>query len=331
MKKSTRTIIKGAIVVLSLIFVISAIALAINVWDENNGKYETSESGSDTVLEHDGKKYDRRSDIETFLIIGLDKFSEDINNTSYENDQMADFVTLLVVDNQNKKWEAIQFNRDTIVDCNDLGVAGHVISTEKKQLALAHTQGNGKEVSCRNVADSVSKLLYGVNISNYISLTMSAVEKYNDMVGGVEVEILDDFTGVNDELVKGTVMTLNGKQALSYVRERKGMEDSSNESRMKRQRQYLKALYEKSLKSSKENENFIKESAASIAEDAVSNLSSGKLENLLKKLSEYEFVELHHLEGESKVGEKYMEFYPDEDSLKELVISLFYKEVSDGE
>ena len=330
MKKTTKTIIKGAIVILSLIFVISAIALAINIWDENNGKYETSESGADTVIEHNGKKYDLRSDIETFLVIGLDKFSEDINNTSYENDQMADFVTLLVVDNQNKKWEAIQFNRDTIVDCKDLGVAGQVISTEKKQLAYAHTQGNGKEVSCRNVADSVSNLLYGVNVSHYLSLTMSAVEKYNDMVGGVELEILDDFTGVNDELVKGTVMTLNGKQALSYVRERKGMEDSSNASRMNRQRQYLKALYEKSVKCANENENFIKESAASVAEDAVSNLSSGKLETLLGKLSEYEFVELHQLEGENKVGEKFMEFYPDENALKELVISLFYKEVNEG-
>lgn len=59
------------------------------------------------------------------------------------------------------------------------------------------------------------------------------------------VEVLDDFTGIDETLVKGETVTLMGQQALNYVRIRAGMEDSSNLNRMKRQQQYLEALAEK--------------------------------------------------------------------------------------
>ena len=42
-------------------------------------------------------------------------------------------------------------------------------------------------------------------------------------------------------------MTLQGEQALRYVRTRYGLEDSTNSTRMARQQQYINALYAKAL------------------------------------------------------------------------------------
>ena len=78
---------------------------------------------------------------------------------------------------------------------------------------------------------------------------MDAVPVFNDLVGGVEIEVLDDFTGIDDTLVKGKTVTLMDEHALHYVRTRKDLEDSSNSTRMKRQQQYINALYEKTKNS----------------------------------------------------------------------------------
>mgnify|MGYP000585160404 FL=1 len=68
---------------------------------------------------------------------------------------------------------------------------------------------------------------------------MDAVPILNDLLGGVEVTVLDDFSGIDDTLIKGETVTLHGDHALTYVRERYGLEDSSNSTRMVRQRQYM--------------------------------------------------------------------------------------------
>ena len=57
----------------------------------------------------------------------------------------------------------------------------------------------------------------------------------------------------------------------------------------------------------------------------VSNCSVDRLQTLFEKISGYEFTEIRALEGDIVTGEKHMEFYPDADSLKQLVIELFYQ------
>ena len=79
-----------------------------------------------------------------------------------------------------------------------LGVTGEPAGTFTGQLALAHTYGSGEEDSCENTVLAVSNLLYGMEIDHYVSLTMDGVALLNDLVGGVTVEVLDDFSGIDD-------------------------------------------------------------------------------------------------------------------------------------
>ena len=120
-----------------------------------------------------------KSDVETFLVMGLDKASGTASSDSYNNDKQADFLMLLVFDNATKKCSAIHINRDTMAEVDILGVAGEKIDTVKKQIALAHTYGNGKNVSCQNTADAVSRLLHDVKVNHYISLALDSVAIFN--------------------------------------------------------------------------------------------------------------------------------------------------------
>ncbi len=317
--------LKYAAVLLAVIFVFSSVLLLVNIWETRQSVFPIGENaiaGSDISL--NGKNYHLKENIETVLVLGLDKFETE-NPESYNNDKQADFLMLLVADHDSKTVTALHINRDTIANMNILGVAGDTVGTVKKQIALAHTYGNGKEMSCRNTAEAVSDMLMGIQVDHYVSVTMDAVPVYNDFVGGVEVTVLDDFSGIDGTLVEGETVTLFGEHALNYVRTRYGLDDSSNSARMVRQRQYLEALYRKTLACMKTDASFVINAGIQLAEYIVSDYTGNGLQELAERISDYRFTEICEIEGRNIRGEKHMEFYPSEKSIKETVVKIFYE------
>ena len=319
--------LKIAAVIFAVIFVVFAVLFAVNVWERYRGKYVdgTFDASADTVV-YNGTEYVLKDGLETVLVMGLDKFEGSAESDSFYNDRQADFMMLLVIDNNDRECKVLHINRDTMAEMNILGVAGDKVGSVTKQIALSHTYGDGKEVSCRNVANSVSKLLLGVEIDHYVSVTMDAVSVYTELLGGVEVTVLDDFTGIDDTLIQGQKVNLQGEQALTYVRTRKGLDDATNENRMVRQRQFIESIYEKSSAKAKEDDSFISDAALKISSYTVSDCSVNRLQSIFEKVSDYEFAGSYAIDGESVKGEVFMEFYADEDSIKNTVIDLFYDE-----
>lgn len=296
---------------------------ALNAWEGRKGLFPERNGLSD-VIEHNGVKYVLKKNLETFLVIGLDEDGVASTEDSYNNEKKADFLMLFVFDHDAKQYTAIHINRDTMVDINVLGVAGNKVGTVHKQIALSHTYGNGRDMSCHNTAESVSSLLMGMKVDHYASITMDAVSVMNDLVGGVRVEVLDDFTGIDNSLVKGETVVLRGEQALTYVRSRKGLEDSSNIARMRRQQQYIRALFEAFDACVKADKGFIVDASLKIADSIISDRSVTQLQALAKRFADYEFLGIESLAGEIVQGEVFMEFYPNQEALKELIIRLFY-------
>ena len=316
--------LRYAAIILAIILVVSSLLFLVKIWENNQNKFPAQEPGVvSTDIKYKGDNYKLNDNIQTILVLGLDKFETE-DTESYNNNKQADFLMLFVVDHDNESITALHINRDTMAQMNILGVAGDKVGTVEKQIALAHTYGNGREVSCRNVANAVSSLLMNIEIDHYVSVTMDAVSVYNDFVGGVEVTVLDDFSGIDDTLIKGETVNLLGEHALNYVRTRYGLEDSTNERRMVRQRQYLEALYQKSLECMNSDENFVVNAGMKLADYIVSDYTGTRLQEIAKQLSGYQFVEIRELEGKNIRGDKHIEFYPDEDSIEETVISLFY-------
>lgn len=322
--KDTRdTVLKIAAVVFAALLLLSCILFALDLWERNHSAYHDGPAPMEDTLTYNGVKYTLREDIETLLLIGLDTYEDD-GIESYNNHKQADFLLLLVVDHQLDTFRAIHINRDTMAEFNILGVAGDRIGTTTRQIALSHTYGNGREVSCRNTANAVSTLL-GIDVDHYVSVTMDAVPVYNDLVGGVTVEVLDDFTGIDDALVLGTTVTLTGESALRYVRARYGLEDPTNTHRMKRQKQYLEALYERTRLRVREDESFVSRAALAMTDYLVSDCSANKLESMMSHFAEHQLDAIYSIEGETVAGAEFAEFYPDEASLRQVVIDCFYQ------
>ena len=333
-------VLKGTAAILAVVLVLLAGMLLLQRWENtqdapvsSSGEVSSVEAGAPVddreITYYDGTAYARREDLETVLLLGVDKF-EGETPEGYVNNQQADFLLLLVMDKQNETCTPIQLNRDTMTQIQILGVTGEPAGTFTGQLALAHTYGSGEEDSCENTVLAVSNLLYGMEIDHYVSLTMDGVALLNDLVGGVTVEVLDDFSGVDDSLVQGETVTLQGQQALTYVRSRGGMEDSSNLHRMERQRQYLAALQQQLKQASQQEDGFTLDALLQLNEYMVSDCTVNQLSDLGDSLATYQVSDILTTPGDAQEGEEFMEFTVDEAALQQLVMDVFYEPVEES-
>ena len=322
-RDTRRTALKIAAVFFAVVLVLSMALFALDMWERRHSGFEGEPRPMETVRMYNGEEYVLKERVETLLVLGLDTYESEAVD-GFTNNKQADFLLLLVMDKDSGSCKAIHVNRDTMAQMDVLGVAGDRVGTVTKQIALAHTYGNGREVSCRNTANAVSALL-GVEIDHYVSVTMDAVPMFNDMVGGVTVEVMGDFSQVDPTLVQGQTVTLQGQQALTYVRARQGLDDPTNNQRMKRQKQYLEALYDRANQQMQADDGFVADAALALADHLVSDCSGNKLESTLSRFAEHRLDAVYSLQGETVEGTQYMEFYPDTASVDQAVIDCFYE------
>ncbi|MBR0159943.1 MAG: LCP family protein [Oscillospiraceae bacterium] len=276
---------------------------------------------------YDGAWYQLRDDLETYLILGIDKTEEtrqDAADTVFNN-QQCDFLMLMVVDRTNRSYCGIHLNRDTMCEIRRLGLGGVSTGTVTEQLALSHTYGSGGRDSCRNSAQAVSRLLYDVPVEHYFAVTMDAIPVLNDLVGGVTVHIEEDMSNVDPAFVEGADVSLDGQQALRFVRARMSVGDGSNLSRMNRQRVYITGLYEQMNHSLSSSDSFALRLANSMSDYMTSDLITEELAQLADQLKDYRFDGILVTEGEARPGVRFTEFYPDEAALQQLVVSVFFE------
>lgn len=318
--------LKYVAILLGIIFLIAAAFLFWTLWENRQDDLQDPGYVEDEIT-YEGREYVRKDQIETFLIMGLDRYENSPVSDAHGTGVQADFLLLLVFDHETRQSTALQINRDSMTKVNKLSIGGTaVVDSYTAQIALAYNYVNddNEKIRCRNTIDSVEYLLKGIDVDHYFALTMDAVAASCDAVGGVEVTVLDDFTGIDDTLVKGETVRLNGQQALHYVRTRYGLEDSTNSTRMTRQQQYLDALYDSVSARINGDQDFIIELVDAVDDYVVYDSSDQRLQQLLETFNEYEYLGIRQLEGQTKLGEEFMEFYPDEASVRETVIQLCY-------
>lgn len=266
-----------------------------------------------------GKTYYLREDLKKYVLIGIDE-NEAQSNKGGTAPSQADFVAVLVVDEAHQNWSLLQLNRDTMCNVPLLSAQGKAIGSQRQQLALAHTYGADSSDNCRNTVQAVENLLYGVPMDGYIRIRMDAIAKLNDAVGGVTVELQDDFTEFDEDMYPGAVLTLSGNQAELFVRARSGMPDATNLNRMERQKQYLSAWVEKAREA--ENPSAVIEG---LSNDLYSDLSIYRISGLADLLKAYPVPDVCSPSGTVKKGTAFIEFDVNEDALQQQVIDLFYE------
>ena len=324
MAKDKKKVTLFTTVLIAILVVLIGVS-GFKIFEALNGKSDAQgelDHNTKTVTV-DGVDYFPRQDITVLMLMGIDEFGEVKKTKSYNNTGECDMVALAVFDEQDKTYSVLALNRDTMMDIYTLGVTGQPSGTIFGQLALAHTFGTGMEDSCEIAVRTVSDFLSGLTVDYYLSMNMDAIAILNDAVGGVTVNVVDDFSGVDSTIPMGEV-TLSGEQALSYVQTRKDVSDEMNISRMERHKEYMENFVAAFSSKVKESDTFVLETYNEIAPYIVSDCSINSMSAMLNRYADYTLRDVVTPAGETVLTEQYVEFYADEAELEKLILNMFY-------
>lgn len=273
--------------------------------------------------------YAYNEEILTFLIMGVDKLS-DVEETAGGTDGgQADALFLTVLNPKNKRMKVIGINRNTMTDIDVYDENGEYVSTVKSQIAIQHGFGNGMEESCEYQKKAVANLFYQLPIHGYAAVNMSAVATINDAVGGVKVTVPADLDGFDGEFTEGKQIHLLGEDAFWFVKYRDTDVFGSADMRLERQRQYLNGFIRAAKLAVHKDTSVVIDLYQAVKPQMVTDISLDEAVYLASVLKEYAFGEedFHMLSGETVLGDKFEEFYPDEDAVFEMILDIFYEKV----
>ena len=292
-----------------------------HVWEEGWVRYE-------------GEVYAYNEDILTFLVMGIDSKGEAEERQGLTNGGQSDALFLLIINPHKEDISILAIDRNTMTDIRMAGIGdGGADIVAKAQLAVQHGFGDGKEKSCELTRDTVSQLLYGLPIHGYISVNYEAIPYINDAVGGVEVTVPEDLAGAKSGWKAGEKVLLQGRDAITYVKWRDTTVFESARMRTKRQKEYLTAFIRKAIEATKQDVTMPVKLYNRVKGYTVTDISLGEMAYLASELAGYRFSgdQIYTMEGETVMGERYEEFYPDMEALREQMIGLFYERVETGE
>lgn len=289
-----------------------------------NAEDEQLEVVDENTVQYQGQTYVFNDQVMNFVLMGIDNNGE-VQEGEGKNGR-ADVALLVAVDHKNKKVTIFNINRNIMTNIAIYDDYGTYLRQAKAQLALSHTYGQSSEQSAQLVCDAISNLFYGLAIHGYAALNMDAIPIINDRIGGVPVTLLRDFTDVRSSYVKGANIVLDGDMAIRYIRERKFMEEETNEERMERQKQYLSSFVTQARTALTANPSLVLGLYNDITPYMTTDLSADKVVYLASEALGYSVAEeIMSLSGTIVHTELYDEYYVDEKALYETILNIFYE------
>ena len=152
-----------------------------------------------------------------------------------EKDMLTDVLMVASVNVKTNSVEILQIPRDSYVS--------EAYSTGK--INAAYTQYGSSDL--KNIART-EKMIYDqfkINIDHYVVVNLSAFRRIIDSMGGIPINITEEFVFEKGKVIKPGKQTLNGEKAEWFVRERHNRGDGSDISRIKMQRVFLAAFVER--------------------------------------------------------------------------------------
>ncbi len=182
-------------------------------------------------------------DAQNILLIGSDSRAGD--NSKYGRDdggsQRSDTTILLHLAADRKSATAVSLPRDLMVEIPACRTGDDKETRERFGQFNSAFELGGTACTIRTV-----ERLTGIRIDHHMVVDFNGFKDMVDAVDGVEIclkEPIDD-KDAHLELPAGR-QTLNGEEALGYVRARKTLGDGSDTERMDRQQRFLGALVNK--------------------------------------------------------------------------------------
>lgn len=290
---------------------------------------EASSEDDGKMIVYNGAKYKYNEDNINILFMGVDRDMQDTGEKVIGENGQADVLIWAALDSKTGHLSLINISRDAMVDVNKYNVEDKYLGTDKMQLCLAYSYGDGKEKSCENTLLSVSRLMYGMPVNAYVAIDYSAIAPLNDAIGGVTVNVLEDLTLSDSALKAGETVTLHGEQAQTYVRSRNTEVLDSNNQRMERQKQYIDAFLQQAISQTRKNLTLPVTLYNDVSDYMVTNISASEVTHLATLMIQNGVSggDILTVPGEVTQGDVYAEFNPDDKELYKLILSVFYKEI----
>lgn len=331
-KKSKKILIIILCVVLGFAIVLTSayfilLSLGKDKLVDNTGvKVEQNEEFivNEDMVTYKGENYKVNPNITSILVVGVDK--ENVNEqSSFGHNGQADTIFLVSLDTKTKAVKIVPISRETMVDFDRFSVDGQYAGIKNGQICLSYAYGNDAKSGSENVKSAVSRLLCGVNINSFVTVDLRVIWALTEAVGGVEVTSLETV----EPFVKGEKVTLKGRQAVWYV-QRRGTDVDANNRRQARQKQFLKAFASKAGNKIVSDFTKLIKYYNTAKPYFTSDLDLSEITYLAKTCLSKDIgekLEYVTISGETKMGEKYVEFYPEENSVYEAVLNAFYEKI----
>lgn len=288
-------------------------------------KSSETNSGSSQTLENEitykGESYTYNKNLKNVLFLGVDRTLQTTNGEVVGRNGQADCILLLIMNEETRKTTLLQISRDSMVQVGIYDISGRHLTDENLQIALQYAYGDSDHKSCWLMKNTVSDLLYGIPIDSCFSLTVEGISAITDAMGGVTIEVPQDYTSIDSSLQAGAIVSLKGDLAERYVRYRDTLVTGSNSQRMERQNEFLKALFIQ-MKEERGNTAFYNNILESAAPYMTSDLDAEEL----KAMADYDMEDaMQQVPGTVVSGTEHDEFKVDDQKLYELILELFYQ------
>lgn len=261
----------GNVVVKSLLTVLAGIIVAVTAigWS-TVGRLGGEISASELSLGGSNARGDHEDGATDILLVGSDSRTDAqgnplsdeelarLNAGEADGERNTDTMMVIRVPNDGSKATAVSIPRDTYVHTEDFGnlkingVYAEFAAAKREEL-VADGANEGKRLEERvasagqqGLIDTVADLT-GIKVDHYAEVGLLGFVLLTDAIGGVEVclnaPVQDEFSGAD---FPAGVSTLDGTEALAFVRQRHGLPRGDLD-RIVRQQAYMASLVNKVL------------------------------------------------------------------------------------
>lgn len=276
-KKKKVAVILAAILLVILIAVGCAAGYIMSKLD----KLDTDETFSDDDIIINETAQDIGVGYTNFVLFGADSRDNDV-----ESDLNTDSIIIVSLNNETKEIKLLSVYRDTLLDVGN----GNI-----QKCNSAYRRGGAKQ------AINMLNQCLDLNIQKYVTVNWSIVSEVIDLLGGVEVEVTEAEMNAMNKFIKGTakvagkkavlitepgVQTLDGVQATTYARIRKGVGDDY--ARTGRQRELIELALKKAIRS---DLGTIDKIIDTVFPEVSTNFTLGELLKYVSNLAKFEIVD----------------------------------------
>ena len=222
---------RAALIALGLVAVL-VLGVGLVIGNYLNGLKNSYEKRTVVQITRDADHGERPEEIDgtgrNFLLLGSDKRSEEDAAAQGVSGERSDVMMLVHVSDDDESVYVTSFPRDLYVD-----IPGH--GKDRINAALAF---GGPGLAVSTVEDYT-----GVPVDHVALIDFDGIEGLVDTLGGVDVQVPLSFEADGHQFTEGT-QTLDGEEALTFVRQRKQFADGDFQ-RNRNQQAVLKGIADK--------------------------------------------------------------------------------------